>query len=132
LGVGHKIVISLSAQHLWAYDNGVLFVDTPVATGRPALPTPAGDYAIFAKFSPYKFVSPWPRSSPYYYPSAWVSYAMEFIRGGYFLHDAPWRSWYGPGSNTSNGTHGCVNIPAGAMAQLYRWARIGDEVLVQW
>ena len=69
--------------------------------------------------------------SPFWYPSAWVNYAMEFIPGGYYLHDAPWRSWYGPGSNLYDGTHGCVNIPLGPMTQLYAWANVGDEVIVQ-
>ena len=56
-----------------------MFLDTDVTTGRPELPTPAGDYHIFAKYSPYQFISPWPYGSPFWYPSAWVKYAMEFI-----------------------------------------------------
>jgi len=122
------IVVSLSAQHLWAYQGNQLVLETDVTTGRPELPTPAGHYAIFAKYSPYEFISPWPYGSPYWYPSAWTNWAMEFIQGGYFLHDAPWRTWYGPGSNFGDGTHGCVNIPHDPMAFLYGWAQIGDVV----
>ena len=128
---GHLIIISLSQQHLWAYTNNVLWLDTVVTTGRPELPTPPGDYHIMNKQSPYESISPWPPGSPFWYPSAWVNYAMEFIPGGYYLHDAPWRSWYGPGSNLYDGTHGCVNIPLGPMTQLYAWANVGDEVIVQ-
>ncbi len=131
----HKIVVSLSQQHLWAYDNGRLWLETDVTTGRPELPTPTGDYHIFSKRSPYQMISPWPLGSPYWYPSAWISYAMEFIPGGYFLHDAPWRSWFGPGSQYGDGTHGCVNIPGGSgwgpISALWNWAQIGDEVVVQ-
>jgi hypothetical protein len=127
----HKIVVSLSSQHLWAYDGDNLLLDTVVTTGRPALPTPPGDYHIFYKASPYEMISPWPPGSPYYYPPSWMSYAMEFLQGGYFLHDAPWRSDYGPGTNIWDGTHGCVNIPLSPMATLYNWAQIGDEVVVQ-
>jgi len=127
-----KIIVILSRQHLWAYNSdGSLFLDTDVTTGRPELPTPAGDYHIFAKYSPYQFISPWPYGSPFWYPSAWVKYAMEFIGGGYFLHDAPWRRWYGPGSQFGAGTHGCINIPLSPMTQLWGWAQIGDEVVVQ-
>jgi lipoprotein-anchoring transpeptidase ErfK/SrfK len=57
---------------------------------------------------------------------------MEFIGGGYFIHDAPWRSWYGPGANLYNGTHGCVNVPYGPMATLWSWAPIGTTVVVQY
>ena len=128
----HKIVISIGAQHLWAYDGNTLLMDTPVTTGRPALPTPPGDYHIFYKASPYLMRSPWPYGSPYWYPDTWINWAMEFIQGGYFLHDAPWRTWFGPGSNVNNGTHGCVNIPNGPMSWLYGWANIGDEVVVQY
>lgn len=56
---------------------------------------------------------------------------MEFIPGGYYLHDAPWRTWYGPGSNIQDGWQGCVNIPLAPLSALYRWARLGDEVVVQ-
>src|SRR5438477_211384 len=45
--VKRKILISLSQQHLYAYENGKLLLDTDVATGRPQLPTPPGDYQIF-------------------------------------------------------------------------------------
>jgi hypothetical protein len=126
-----KIVVSLGQQHLWAYQNGALFLETDVTTGRPELPTPAGDYHIFYKTSPYEMISPWPYGSPYWYPNTWVNWVLEFREGGYFLHDAPWRTWFGPGSNIYDGTHGCVNVPDSPMLRLYNWAQLGDEVVVQ-
>ncbi len=131
-GVGKVIVISLSRQVLTAYQDGNAVLTTFIATGRPQLPTPPGVYRIFARYSPYKFVSPWPYGSPWWYPSSWTSFAMEFIGGGYFIHDAPWRSWYGPGANLYNGTHGCVNVPYGPMATLWNWAPNGTTVVVQY
>ena len=131
-GVGKLIVISLSRQVLTAYQDGAAVMTTFVATGRPQLPTPPGVYRVFHKYSPYKFISPWPYGSPYWYPSAWTSFAMEFIAGGYFIHDAPWRSWYGPGSNLYNGTHGCVNVPYSPMSFLWNWTPMGTTVVVQY
>jgi len=131
-GVGKVIVISLSRQVLTAYQDGNAILTTFVATGRPQLPTPPGVYHIFARYSPYKFISPWPYGSTWWYPSSWTSFAMEFIGGGYFIHDAPWRSWYGPGANLYNGTHGCVNVPYSPMATLWNWAPIGTTVVVQY
>jgi len=131
-GVGKVIVISLSRQVLTAYQDGNAILTTFVATGRPQLPTPPGVYHIFARYSPYKFISPWPYGSPWWYPSSWTSFAMEFAAGGYFIHDAPWRSWYGPGSNLYNGTHGCVNVPYSPMATLWNWAPNGTTVVVQY
>jgi lipoprotein-anchoring transpeptidase ErfK/SrfK len=131
-GVGKVIVISLSRQVLTAYQDGNAILTTFVATGRPQLPTPPGVYHIFARYSPYKMISPWPYGSPFWYPPSWTNFAMEFIGGGYFIHDAPWRSWYGPGANLYNGTHGCVNVPYSPMATLWNWAPNGTTVVVQY
>ena len=131
-GVGKVIVISLSRQVLTAYQDGNVVLTTFVATGRPQLPTPPGVYHIFARYSPYEMISPWAYGSPWWYPPSWTNWAMEFIRGGYFIHDAPWRSWYGPGANLYNGTHGCVNVPYSPMATLWNWAPIGTTVVVQY
>lgn len=131
-GAGKLIVISLSRQALTAYQDGAVVLTTYVATGRPQLPTPPGVYHIFYKQTPYTMISPWPYGSPYWYPTSSVNWVMEFLGGGYFIHDAPWRTWYGPGANLSNGTHGCVNVPYSSMAFLYRWAPIGTTVVVQY
>ena len=130
-GAGHRILIDLSRQHLWAYDGSRLFLDTVVATGRPELPTVQGTFHILVKYSPYQFVSPWPYGSPYWYAPAWSQYAMEFESSGFFIHDAPWRTVWGPGADQIAGSHGCVNVPTTPMTKLYAWARVGDLVIVQ-
>lgn len=132
VGAGKVIVVSLSRQALTAYQDGTAVLTTLVATGRPALPTPAGVYHVFARMSGFYMVSPWPIGSPYWYPRSYVNFGLEFAGGGYFIHDAPWRSWYGPGSNLYNGTHGCVNVPYSPMVFLWNWAPIGTTVIVQY
>jgi hypothetical protein len=136
-GDGKQIFVSLSRQTLYAYDGTRLVQQTFVTTGNPNLPTPAGSYTIIAKYSPWEFISPWPPGSPYWYPPSWSQYAMLFRAGGYFLHDAPWRSVFGPGSNgpgqpgsNYGGTHGCVNIPPGPMVFLWNWSPVGTKVFV--
>jgi len=128
---GKLIVVSLATQSLTAYENGKVVATTVVATGRPALPTLTGTFHIKAKYAPYQFISPWPKSSTYWYASAWVKYAMLYEDGGYFIHDAPWRTVYGPGANLTNGTHGCVNVPLSTMTFLYKWVSVGTTVIVQ-
>ena len=136
-GIKH-ISISLARQRLRAWEGDRVVLVTPVTTGNPALPTPTGRFRVFYKTSPYTFVSPWAYGSEFWYPPSRVSWAMEFIGGGYFIHDAPWRSFFGPGSNAhlgtpgSNftGTHGCVNVPTAAMRFLYSWAPVGTPVHV--
>lgn len=132
------IIVSLSQQRLYAYDGAKLFVTTLVTTGNRALPTPTGTYHVMAKFHPYTFISPWPKSSRYYYAPSPVRYAMLFRAGGYFIHDAPWRSAFGPGTNAQLGTpgtnytgsHGCINTPFDVARALYGWAQVGTIVQV--
>ena len=139
LGITYKrIVVDLAHQRLTAYDGSTRFLTTLVTTGNPALPTPVGVFPILAKYSPFTFVSPWPPGSEYYYPPATANYALLFDNRGYYVHDAPWRSVFGPGTNTSvgtpgqnyTGTHGCVNVPLAAEAQLFNWATVGTVVQV--
>jgi lipoprotein-anchoring transpeptidase ErfK/SrfK len=133
-----RIVVSLGRQALTAFDGDTAVLSTLVTTGGPELPTPTGTFQVLAKFSPFTFHSPWPKSSPYWYPDSPTSYAMLFEDGGYFIHDAPWRSYFGPGSNAvdgrpggnGTGTHGCVNVPFGVQARLFAWADVGTPVVV--
>ncbi len=134
---GKRITISLSRQRLRAWLGNKVLLVTPVTTGNATLPTPTGHFQIFAKRSPYTFISPWPRSSPDWYPPSQVSFALEFLGGGYFIHDAPWRGVYGRGSNAGSqpgtnygGTHGCINVPYNAARWLYYWADMGTPVHV--
>ena len=130
-GLGKVIIVSIARQELMALQDGVVALDTVVTTGRPALPTITGTFHILRKYSPYCMSSSWPPGSPYYWAGcAGMSWAMEFEGSGYFIHDAPWRSRYGPGTNDSNGTHGCVNVPHNAMGWLYPWTDMGTTVVV--
>jgi len=134
---GQLILVSLSQQWLWAYNYGTLLYDTPVTTGMPQLATPDGVYHVQFKEYDVTFYSPWPPGSPYYYSPVHVNYAMYFADYGYYVHDAPWRQVFGPGSNyphtlpngtTETGSHGCVNVPTPAGAWLYNWANNGATV----
>lgn len=124
------ITIVLSAQHLTAYEDSKVIVSTDVTTGRPGMETPVGTHHIMEKYSPYRFISPWPRGDPNYFDPLDVKWAMLFAAGGYFIHDAWWQQNWGPGANTKSGSHGCVNMPESAMGTLYQWAQVGDEVIV--
>lgn len=131
---GRVVVIDLSDQYLYAYQDGGLYLSTPVTTGRPELPTGQGTFQVIFKRSPYQFISPWPPSSPYYYSPAWTNWAVEFIGDGTFLHDAPWQpdGTYGPGSEQGPyASHGCVHVPKAVMPTLYSWLQVGDTVIVQ-
>jgi lipoprotein-anchoring transpeptidase ErfK/SrfK len=134
VGNGKVITISLSLQEMVFYQDGCVVKATAVSTGRPQLRTPTGTFHIFNKQSPFQFISPWPKSSPFYYYPSWVSWVMEFAGGGYFIHDAPWESSgaYGPGSedNPSAASHGCVHVPTPVMQWAYPWTPNGTPVVI--
>jgi len=133
------IVVSTEDQSATMYQSGQQVYSTPVTTGGPELPTDHGVFHIYLKLSPFVFHSPWPPGSPYYYPPTPVQFWMPFD-GGEGLHDASWRSNFGPGSNlaptdlgTGNyilGTHGCVNLPFDAAQFVWDWAPVGTTVVV--
>ena len=134
VGSGKDIVVSLSLQEMVAYQDGCAVKATPVTTGRPALPTPAGSYHVFLRTTPWLMHSDWPPGSPYWYPDTWVKWVLEFREGGYFLHDAYWEPTgdYGPGGeyNESAASHGCIHIPTPFMQWLYDWTPVGTPVQV--
>lgn len=133
------ILVSTEAQWAHMYENGKEVYSTPVTTGGPELPTDLGVFQIYEKVSPFVFHSPWPIGSEYYYPPTPVTFWMPFD-GAEGLHDASWRSNFGPGSNYAPtdlgtgvsilGTHGCVNLPYDAAQFVWDWAPIGTTVVV--
>ena len=130
---GKVIDVDVTTQSAIFFDDGCIEGSALVTTGRPGLRTPTGTFHIYAKYSPITLISPWPVSSPYYYTPENAAYAIEFLRGGFFIHDAPWEpaSGFGPGSeNGVDASHGCVHIPTPTMAWLYAWSPIGTTVVI--
>jgi lipoprotein-anchoring transpeptidase ErfK/SrfK len=126
------IVVSLTDQHLWLVEQGKVVFETAVTTGQPALPTPTGDFSVIEMKSPIHWISPWPPGSPYYFPpTLWSQQGLLFRDGGYWIHDAPWQTHWGPGANLITGSHGCVNVPVGAMPTIYAWAAVGTAVAIR-
>ena len=153
-GVGKEILVNLTKQHLFAYQDGQVQFDFDIVSGRPALPTPEGRWSVQFKQSNFWFNSPWPPGSPFYYYPTHINYALNFHDGGFYLHDAWWRCTFGPGANvphqvnctdegdpaggrapgpvkgTETGSHGCVGMTRSNAAKLYAWAPVGATVLI--
>ena len=131
------LTISLSEQVIRAYEHGQQVFWSYVTTGRPGLETDPGNFKVYWKVSPWTMHSPWPKGSAYWYPDSKVQMVMWF-NGGDGIHDASWRSRYGPGTNgphydptgEDTGTHGCVNVPFRNMQWLWNWTPTGTQVLV--
>ena len=139
-GQGKVIVVNraTSVQKLYAYQNGKLVFTALVTTGSLYLQTPLGTWHVYRKLHDVMFTSMWPKGSPYYFAPEYVHYALEYS-GPLYIHDATWRSVYGPGTDrphhdpkqgNSDGSHGCVNTSLDTSKWLYNWAGIGTTVPV--
>jgi lipoprotein-anchoring transpeptidase ErfK/SrfK len=128
------IIVHLATQKLVAYNNGCPFLNTPVTTGRPAVRTYPGTFTIHSKYGDYLMRSPWPKTSPLWYPDTVVHDAMLIVPvDGVFIHSAEWEpaGAYGPGSqNGPYASHGCIHVQNGPLATLFNWAQVGATVIV--
>jgi hypothetical protein len=138
---GKVLIVSLTEQTARAYENGQLVHWNYIVTGRMELPTPPGLWPIFFKEDHIKFKSSEPPDSPFWYPDTPINYAAEYHAGGFFYHDATWRSYFGPGANlphadytsgqfSDNGTHGCVNMRLSQAQWLYQWLEVGTPTII--
>ncbi|GAC1689344.1 MAG: hypothetical protein PVS3B3_11480 [Ktedonobacteraceae bacterium] len=126
------LVVSLVEQVMRVYQNGTLVNSYHVTTGRQELPSLPGVWSVLDRRSPVIFTAGEPKSSPFWFPDTPISYAILYHFGGYFVHDAPWRADFGPGtqfphqdaSGTTaynfDGSHGCVNLQESDANWLYK------------
>jgi hypothetical protein len=138
---GKVMVTSLTEQTLRLYNNGVLVRSIPIVTGRMEAPSPPGLWHIFYMGTNLTFKSDEPKNSPLWYPPTPINYGMEYHWGGFFYHDATWRSYFGPGANlphadytsgqySDDGSHGCINMTLSNTAWLYNWVEVGIPAIV--
>ncbi|MBX6771658.1 MAG: L,D-transpeptidase family protein [Chloroflexi bacterium] len=139
LTITNKVIrIWLGRQVLTAYDGDTPFLTTLITSGGADLPTPVGTFEILQKSTPFVFHSPFPRGSKYWFPDVKSNFAMLFDQADAdFIHDAPWRTRFGPGTNGPGipgqpftGSHGCVETPVSVMPRLYPWTPLGTPVVI--
>lgn len=116
------IKVSISNQQLDYYENGELYLTTPITSGSYNR-TPKGKFKILNKAR--KTVL----KSKYY--ASYVEYWMGFQGHKYGIHDASWRNNFGNKNYYYNGSHGCVNTPIKAMEKLYERVEIGTPVYIE-
>lgn len=131
------VIISFQDQHLWSFEHGQMVKDTPVTTGIRGVSdigTDFGPMKVLRKSHPFTMQSPWPKTSPYWYPDTVVQWTTFFTNTGESIHDASWEpdSLLGPGSqyNASTRSHGCVHVPFATAEWMYNWADLGMPVIV--
>jgi len=120
---GKYIVVNLSDQWLYAFEDKVQVFAAPVSTGRDGMNTPTGMYAIHTKLTIQTMRGVY-NGVPWVVPN--IPNVM-YINGGVALHGTYWHNQFGTGARLS---HGCVNLPLHAAAWLYGWAPLGTPVRV--
>lgn len=115
---GKQIIVDLSDQRVYAYENGQLVRNVLVSTGLWGTPTVTGNFTIYTKHDSQLMSGP-----GYYLPG--VPWVMYFYKD-YSLHGTYWHSNFGQPMS-----HGCVNMPTPEAAWLYQWAPIGTPIRVQ-
>jgi lipoprotein-anchoring transpeptidase ErfK/SrfK len=121
---GTYVDVNITTQQLVFVKDGLIALECPVVTGAPWMPTPTGTFHILYKQSPSVLVGPGYASQ--------VSYWMPFDARGDGLHDAWWQPTFGGDWYLSHGSHGCVNMPGWAAAEIYSLINPGDTVYVHY
>lgn len=122
--IGNTYVeINTREQHLYVWKDGSRVYDSDFVSGglMKGNSTPDGTYAITYKEKDATLVGE-------NYSSA-VKYWMPF-NGNIGMHDAPWRDAFGGHIYYMNGSHGCVNLPTKAAADIYEIVTKGEPVVV--
>ena len=112
-------------------ENSNVIVETLCVSGNPARDggTHRGVFYIYNKASPMDLVGADENGDgqpDYIVP---VAFWMPFD-GGEGLHDVSTRSAWGGDVYTYSGSHGCVNLPYSAAAELWENTEVGTVVVV--
>ncbi|MBN1139211.1 MAG: LysM peptidoglycan-binding domain-containing protein [Anaerolineae bacterium] len=125
---GKRIVVDLSAQRMYVYQNGQLVWNWVVSTGRPGQETVVGHYKVLNKI-PTAYAYTWSLKMPYWLGIYWAGSLQNGI------HALP----IGPGGQTMWGgylgqrvSYGCVILSTQNAATLYNWAPVGTPVDIVW
>jgi L,D-transpeptidase-like protein len=132
------VIVSFQAQHVWAYLNAQVAMDSAVTTGIRGVTnygTDFGPMKVWSKDHPWTMRSPYPKTSPLWYKDTVVQWTVWFTPTKVeSFHDASWEpdSLLGPGSeyNASTRSHGCIHLPANLARWLFDWAPVGTPVVV--
>ena len=117
-GVNKKIVVNLTTQEAFAYEDGKLLFKGWISSGRKKYATPTGRYRVLAKES-FHISNEWPEPDG----GAEMPYMLRLTWSGIALHLG-----YVPNHPAS---HGCIRAKDGFIQELYKWADIGTRVIIK-
>jgi LysM repeat protein len=127
-GGGRRIVVDLSDQRMYVWQNGQLLWNWLVSTGRPGQVTVVGHYQVLNKI-PNAYAYTWSLQMPYWLGIYWAGslqngiHALPIQANGQRL----WEGYLG-----SPVSFGCVILSTEHAKTLYNWAALGTPVDVVW
>jgi LysM repeat protein len=125
-----RIVVRLSQQRLWAYEDDRVKWEWPVSTGKASSPTSPGVFQI-QSHNLNAYAANWDLWMPYFMGIYKPVPTSEFMNG---FHGYPKRGesqvlWAGNLGDPV--TYGCVMVSTENATQLYEWAEEGVVVEIQ-
>lgn len=129
-------LVSISQRHMWACDYTTVEYDSPVVTGMENLAadlTPVGTYHIYAKETNLYLKGCDSTGCWNDYVNYWMPW-LDNQYGAYGFHDATWRPANAFGNispDSSDASHGCVELPLATAKWLYGWAQVGTTVTIE-
>jgi LysM repeat protein len=127
-GGGKRIVVDLSDQRMYVYQNGQLLWNWVVSTGRPGQSTVVGSYKVLNRI-PNAYAATWGLQMPYWLGIYWAGslqngiHALPIQANGQRL----WDGYLGRPVS-----FGCIILSVDNAARLYNWAPVGTPVDVVW
>lgn len=120
-----SIVVDISDQRLYAYENGVLANTFLISSGKPSFETPIGNTTVLAKLPYVDYTWSYGVNDPRNYSLGLVQYNLRIFPHIY-IHYAYWHNNFGYPMS-----HGCVNVNLVNMHWIYDFANVGIPVSVQ-
>lgn len=115
---GKCILVIISRQMTYAYEDGRVVNATAVSTGVRGHNTPTGTYHVYGKTAKQKMSGP-----GYYLPNVpWILW----WHGDYSIHGTYWHHNFGHPMS-----HGCVNMPTPTAKWYFDWAPVGTAVIIR-
>ncbi len=119
---GRSVVVSLSQQALWAYEDGAVIRSTYVSTGTEKFRTPPGYFTVNTKVPEQDMEGV---IGGEYYNVPKVPNVLYFTNRGHAIHGTYWHENFGVPMS-----HGCVNLPMDVAEWMFRWAPEGTPVTI--
>ena len=118
-----RIVVDISEQRLYAYENGILQNSFLISSGKNNS-TPLGNHRILAKLPVVRYAWSYGSGDPRNYDLGLVPFNLRFAPHIY-IHYAYWHNNFGHPMS-----RGCVNVALEDMKWVYGWADVNVPVVV--